>query len=112
MDAKHKTPDDAKAFIRAVAEKNGWVINPEDDFVGQIAKGLAVNYNTYGYYLCPCRDGDGAREADQDIICPCEYLRADHEEYGHCLCGLFLSSRFAATGQEPRSIPERRPGGI
>ena len=112
MNAKKKTPEDARAFIDAVAEKHGWIVNHDVEFVGQLAKGLAANYNTYGYFLCPCRDGDGSREVDGDIICPCEYLAADHEEFGHCLCGLFLTSRFAATGREPGPIPERRPGGI
>ena len=112
MNAKHKNPHDARAFVRAVADKHGWVVNPDEAFVGQIAKGLAVNYNGYGYYLFPCRDGDGDRATDQDIICPCDYLPDDHREYGHCLCGLFLSKSFAKTGREPESIPERRPGGI
>lgn len=40
------------------------------------------------------------------------HLAADHDEYGHCLCGLYLSREYAASGQEPSSIPERREGGI
>ena len=112
MNARKKTPADAHQFIRAVAGHQGWAVNADKEFVDQLADGLARNYNRYGYYLCPCRDGDGERSADQDIICPCVYVPADHEEFGHCLCGLFLSRQFAASGKEPSSIPERREGGL
>jgi len=112
MSNRSKTPEDAHRFIRAVAKQHGWVVNPDEDFVDHLAGGLAQNYNAYGYFLCPCRDGDGDRAADKDIICPCEYVVPDQKEYGHCMCGLFLSREFAATGNEPQSIPERRPGGI
>jgi ferredoxin-thioredoxin reductase catalytic subunit len=112
MDARRKTPKDALVFIQAVASKHSWVVNPDSGFVTHLAGGLASNYNTYGYYLCPCRDGDGERELDADIICPCDYLKPDHEEYGHCLCGLFLTADFARLGKAPQPIPERRKGGI
>jgi ferredoxin-thioredoxin reductase catalytic subunit len=112
MNAKKKTPADAHLFIQAVAKKQEWQVNPDTGFVDYLAAGLARNYNTYGYFLCPCRDGDGERPLDKDIICPCEYVVADHAEFGHCLCGLYLSKAFAESGVEPASIPERREGGI
>jgi ferredoxin-thioredoxin reductase catalytic chain len=112
MNARHKNLRDAREFIAAVADKHSWIVNPDEGFVNQLAEGLAANYNVYGYYLCPCRDGDGARDADADIICPCEYLAPDHEEFGHCLCGLFLSQEFHKSGKAPAPIPERRNGGI
>ncbi|MBU8913535.1 MAG: ferredoxin:thioredoxin reductase [Spirochaetales bacterium] len=112
MNARKKTSSDARQFIGAIATKHDWEVNPDTEFLDHLAAGLAQNYNRYGYYLCPCRDGDGERPTDEDIICPCEYVVADHDEYGHCLCGLFLSRKFAASGREPSSIPERREGGI
>lgn len=112
MNARKKTKEDSCQFIRAVARYQNWEVNTDAEFVDQLADGLARNYNTHGYYLCPCRDGDGDRGADKDIICPCDYVEADHQDYGHCLCGLFLSREFAASGKEPSSIPERREGGI
>jgi ferredoxin-thioredoxin reductase catalytic subunit len=112
MNARKKTPEDALKFMRAVARHQGWNLNPDQEFVDQLAEGLAANYNNYGYFLCPCRDGDGDRETDKDIICPCDYVEADHKEHGHCLCGLFLSQEFSESGREPSSIPERRESGI
>ncbi len=104
-----KTTEDALTFIHRVAEHNGWVVNPDNEFVADLAEGLAVNYNRYGYYLCPCRDGDGSRDLDRDIICPCDYNIPDQLEYGHCFCALFFSPQFAAREEEPGQIPERRP---
>lgn len=103
-----KSQENARQFITAVARHQGWQVNPDDEFVRDVADGLARNYNAYGYYLCPCRDGDGDRASDADIICPCTYARPDMAEFGHCFCGLFLSEAFAAKGQAPAQIPERR----
>ena len=105
---KTKTPAQTKEFVEAVANKQQWKINPERNFVEKITEGLTTNHNRYGYFLCPCRDGDGLRETDRDIICPCAYAKADIAESGHCFCGLFLSSDFAASGATPDTIPERR----
>ena len=112
MSTRRKTPEKARQFIEAVAKHQGWAPNPDDEFLSDLARGLAQNYNAYGYYLCPCRDGDGERELDRDIICPCDYAPPDIDEYGHCFCGLFLAKQFAESGTKPRPIPERRGTGI
>ena len=112
MSANHKTTENALQFVRAVAGHQGWAVNEDEQFLGDLADGLARNYNSYGYFLCPCRDGDGDRNADRDIICPCDYAPPDLSEYGHCFCGLYLSQEFARSGSSPRPIPERRGTGI
>ena len=103
-----KTHQNALEFVRAVAKHQEWALNPDSSFVSDVAEGLASNYNTYGYYLCPCRDGDGDRSEDRDIICPCDYAPVDQGEYGHCFCGLFVTKAFAESGEAPSPIPERR----
>lgn len=109
MSNKKKSKEDTRRFVHQVAKYQGWVVNPDESFLDDIIEGLTTNYNRYGYYLCPCRDGDGIREEDKDIICPCDYNVPDQQEHGHCYCGLFLSKEFAATGKPVRQIPERRP---
>jgi ferredoxin-thioredoxin reductase catalytic chain len=101
--------DQTLAFIDKTAAKKNWALNADRPFVVRIAAGLAKNRERNGYYGCPCRDGDGDREADKDIICPCVYAQPDIDEHGHCFCGLFLSRDFAESGRKPASIPERRP---
>lgn len=104
-----KTRDDALTFMRMVAGKQGWKLNPDSELVGILAEGLAKNFNRYGYFSCPCRDADGVRVKDKDIICPCEYCLPDQKAFGHCYCGLYLTAEFFDSGMAPSSIPERRP---
>jgi ferredoxin-thioredoxin reductase catalytic subunit len=107
--ATKKTIEEVHTFVAMVAQHQGWVVNPDAEFVAMIVDGLKTNYNRYGYFGCPCRDATGERDTDRDIICPCAYCRPDQEEFGHCYCGLYLTPAFAATGQTPQGIPERRP---
>ena len=107
--AKIKTLEETRRFTRMVAEHQGWKLNRDTEFLESLVEGLTSNYNRYDYYLCPCRDTGGGREADKDIICPCVYCKPDQEEYGHCFCALYLTKEFHASGAEPAGIPERHP---
>jgi ferredoxin-thioredoxin reductase catalytic chain len=95
-------------FAAMVAAKQGWLRNPDAEFTGSLIEGLTTNWNRYGYYLCPCRDTEGSREADAKVICPCAPSWKDVEERGHCYCALYLSPAFVASGKAPSSIPDRR----
>lgn len=66
------------------AEAGGYHINPDASNTIPLVKGLARNTKRYGYALCPCRLTGGSREADLDVICPCDYRDADLEEYDTC----------------------------
>ncbi len=104
----NRSKDDTLQFIRNAAKHNAWAVNPDTGFVETLAEGLTVNVNRYGYYLCPCRDGDGSRAEDKDIICPCVYAKKDVDEYGQCFCGLFLAPEKAEEDPSVSQIPERR----
>ncbi|MCU0846737.1 MAG: ferredoxin:thioredoxin reductase [Spirochaetes bacterium] len=104
-----KTKDDSFKFAAMVAEKQGWKLNPDAEFLDIIIEGLTKNNNRYGYFSCPCRLASGSKNSDRDIICPCAYSRPDILEYGHCYCGLYLSENFFSSGRVPSSIKERRP---
>ncbi len=108
MGSNKKTMEDARKFVEMVAEHKGWKLHPEEEFLEMLIEGLMVNYNRYGYFSCPCRDADGDREKDKDIICPCDYCVPDQKEYGHCYCGLYLTPEFSEKGKVPQAIPERR----
>ena len=92
-----------------VAEKQGWFLHPDEEFLDNLIEGLKVNFNRYGYFSCPCRMASGEKEKDKDIICPCDYCRPDQEDYGHCYCGLYCTPEFYEKGEMPSAIPERRP---
>ncbi len=106
-----KNLEDASTFATMVARKQGWVLNPDRDFTGTLVEGLMTNWNRYGYFLCPCRDTEGSREADRDVICPCKPAWQDIAEHGHCYCALYLDPSFAASGRAPSSIPDRARSG-
>jgi len=95
-------------FATMVASKQGWKLSSDPQFLKDLVEGLATNWNRYGYFLCPCRDSDGSREADVKVICPCAPSWKDVEEFGHCYCALYINPAFAASGKEPQSIPDRR----
>lgn len=103
-----KTLDQTRLFTRMVAQKQGWVLNPDESFYESLVEGLMVNFNRYEYFLCPCRDSDGSREADKKAVCPCVWAKLDVPEFGHCYCALYLSKEFSSSGASPSSIPDRR----
>lgn len=105
---KEKTIHDTLQFAQMVAAKHGWELHPDKEIFDILIEGLTTNYNRYGYYSCPCRDADGEREKDKDIICPCDYCPLDIKEYGHCYCGLYNDPQFIKSEGMPKSIPERR----
>jgi ferredoxin-thioredoxin reductase catalytic chain len=103
-----KSAEQTRTFAGMVAAKQGWVVNPDAEFSTSLIEGLTTNWNRYGYYLCPCRDSDGSRESDKDLICPCIFSWKDIDEHGHCYCALYLGTAFAASGREPSGIHDRR----
>lgn len=70
--------------LKEQAESFGYNLNPDKENTLFLVDGLHRNRERYGYMLCPCRVGEGDREKDLDIICPCDYRDADLEEFGHC----------------------------
>ena len=91
-----KTIQDTRCFATMVAAHQGWKLIADREFLDTLIAGLTTNHGRYGYYLCPCRDTLGSREADSGVICPCEYARR--------------TSRSTATASAPstKAPPSRR----
>jgi ferredoxin-thioredoxin reductase catalytic subunit len=81
-------PGNAVAELYGRLEKDaaagGYHLNPDVAFTTQLVEGLVTNTGRYGYQLCPCRLTGGSKEADLDIICPCDYRDPDLDEYDTC----------------------------
>jgi len=106
------TPEEVQALYERLdteAEKSGYHLNPDRKFTQGLVRGILVNQKRYGYWLCPCRLGDGVKSEDLDIICPCDYRDADLADYGCCFCSLYVTQEVKEGKQKPRTIPERRP---
>ena len=72
------------ARLHKEAESYGYHLNPDVDFTKDLVRGILVNQNRYGYWICPCRLASGNQAEDLDIICPCDYRDQDLTEYGAC----------------------------
>ncbi|QYZ78177.1 ferredoxin:glutaredoxin reductase [Methanofollis formosanus] len=93
------------------AEAGGYHLNPDTEFVKELVRGLLANERRYGYPSCPCRLSLGEKEADADIVCPCDYRDPDLAEYGACYCTLYVTGKVVAGEQKICRVPERRPPG-
>lgn len=105
------TEDVEKLYSRLFreAEEAGYHLNPDVEFTKDLVRSLLVNEKRFGYQICPCRLSLGSKEADIDIICPCDYRDADIDEFGACYCGLYVSEDVLKGTRILTSIPERRP---
>jgi len=95
--------------LRKVQEPKGYYFSSDSARVMDLMEALLVNKERYGYMACPCRLAAGAREADKDIICPCEYREPDVAEYGSCYCNLYVSQAWNDGKIAHEYVPERRP---
>lgn len=98
-----------EAEIRELAQKEGYTLNPDREIREGIIEGLASNEESLGYWSCPCRKASGDRQADLDIVCPCQYRDADLKEFGRCYCALYVNQDYLDRGSPSDPIPERRP---
>jgi ferredoxin-thioredoxin reductase catalytic chain len=95
--------------LRRAQEPKGYFFNKDKAGVMELLEALLINKERYGYMACPCRLASGNRESDKDILCPCEYRKADVEEFGSCYCNLYVSKDWNE-GKRPKvHVPERRP---
>jgi ferredoxin-thioredoxin reductase catalytic chain len=108
-----KTPDELYPILKRFAEKKGITLNPDEEFAKSLIEGFLKKAEMEGYRACPCRLTVGDKEWDRDIICPCDYMMEDVEEFGACFCSLYVSNEYAdkvrAGDTIHTSIPERRP---
>ena len=91
------------------AESGGYHLNPDAALTRDLVAGLLVNEKRFGYGSCPCRLASGKKDADLDIICPCDYRDPDLTDYDTCYCGLYVSKAVVEGKKKIGAIPERRP---
>jgi ferredoxin-thioredoxin reductase catalytic chain len=95
--------------LKKVNEAKGYYFNKNHEMAISLLEGLLINKDRYGYMNCPCRLAAGDREADRDILCPCDYREADVKEYGSCFCNLYVSKEWNEGTVPNVPVPERRP---
>ncbi len=95
--------------LKKVNEPKGYYFTKDTQMALSLLEGLLINKERYGYMNCPCRLASGNREADRDIICPCDYREPDVKEYGSCFCNLYVSKEWNDGTVPNVPVPERRP---
>jgi len=96
-------------MLRKVQEPKGFFFNKDRERVFDLLEALLANKARYGYMACPCRLASGDKDADRDIVCPCEYRAPDVAEFGSCYCNLYVSEAWNQGNVSEAYIPERRP---
>lgn len=90
MDEKERQ---AAEGYKKYAESQGFILNPDEEKVAIVVKGLFSNQEKHGARYCPCRIVTGDKEVDKKIICPCVYHKEEVEKDGHCHCQLFFKKQ-------------------
>lgn len=72
-------------------EGNDFKLNPDYDFVEKLIDGVLKNEKKSGLKLCPCRIGDGTKERNIELLCPCNFkIHSTWLKNDRCWCGLFV----------------------
>ena len=72
-------------------ENNDFKLNADTAHVEKVTEGVLNNEKEHGLKLCPCRIGDGTKERDLELLCPCNFkIQETWEKEGKCWCGLFV----------------------
>ncbi len=100
--------DDLFDQLLKVNASKGYLFNNDKETTLELLCGLLTNKERYGYHSCPCRLAAGDRRQDKDIICPCNYRKADVDEFGSCFCGLYVSEEWNNRKITRWLVPERR----
>jgi ferredoxin-thioredoxin reductase catalytic subunit len=95
--------------LTLAGQKRGYFLNHNAKIAKSLCEALLKNEKRYGHQVCPCRLSAGSREADLDVICPCDYRDPDLLQYGVCYCGLYVTKKVFEDKTPTKPIPERRP---
>ncbi len=75
-------------------ENNKFVLNPDEETVKMLAKGVLINEKNNGFKYCPCRMISGNLKEDAKLICPCNFkIQKTWKENGECWCSLFVKEK-------------------
>ena len=92
----------ALKFLRNVADRNGYLLNPDLRTLERIALSMVENRRNHKRYFCPCKQHHPVK-AEVDPVCPCDESKDEIRRDGFCDCHVF----FDESGYEHAKM---RPG--
>ncbi|HEX7319269.1 MAG TPA: ferredoxin-thioredoxin reductase catalytic domain-containing protein [bacterium] len=79
--------------LKKIAERKGFIINPNRDWDEQIIGLMTNNLKEHGKYYCPCKQHHPV-DRECDVVCPCPTLDDEVEQDGYCHCRLFCKKDY------------------
>ncbi|MBN1866793.1 hypothetical protein JW916_05830 [Candidatus Sumerlaeota bacterium] len=76
--------------VSAIAEENGYRLNPDLDRVAKVVGLMTNNWVETGKYVCPCKQSHPVDPA-VDVVCPCPPWTEEITQQGYCFCRLFYT---------------------
>lgn len=74
-------------------KKKVFKLNPDQERVKSLAKGVLNNEEMRGVKFCPCRIRTKDFEKDAKLVCPCSFkMQTTWKEKGECWCSLFVKA--------------------
>ncbi len=90
-------------WIEKYTKQKGYVLNPNPMMSKNLEVWLSEMEATFGKRYCPCFEPSGDAELDKKMLCPCEFIEDEIEEYGTCHCALFGSADLDKAGWKASS---------
>lgn len=90
-------------WIQKYTKKNGYVLNPNWMMSTNLKVWLSEMDETFGKRYCPCFEPSGDAGLDKKMLCPCEFVEDEIEEYGTCHCALFGPADLSKEGWKASS---------
>ena len=76
-------------WMEKYCEQNGYTINPSWMMATNLKNNLSEMEATFGKRYCPCFEPSEDEALNKAMMCPCEFVADEIEEYGTCHCALF-----------------------
>ncbi len=94
VESEQQLEDEMRARLEAYAEAKGLRLNPDEEMVSRVIRGLVKRQQKFGKPYCPCRVVTGDPEKDDKCVCPCDYHMEEIARDGICYCRLFTSKDY------------------
>ena len=75
-------------IVKYAAQKR-YALNPSWMMATNLEIWLSEMEATFGKRYCPCFEPSGDAKLDRQMLCPCDFIAEEIEEYGTCHCALF-----------------------
>jgi len=107
-------------WIVKYTEQKGYALNPNPMMSKNLEVWLSEMEATFGKRYCPCFELSGDAALDKKMLCPCEFIEDEIEEYGPCHCALFGRGDLDKAGWKASSkrlmdeyrVPLKRDGDV